>query len=163
MTWLTLAMKNWQLILIGLLIACMGILTMRVQTVTAQRNEAITNLESYKVQQAQIADAATKQSNKALEDAKNDYDVSKAAAEKNAWINAKARFGSACGIGTRGLPNLSASGDSSKAGVPEGAVSVQEPERILVDRPFVDACAEDVAVIQVVQQWCHNNGLKGCE
>ena len=160
MPWLAL---NYRIILAASAIALMGILFMRLQVVTAQRNEAITNLDTYKIQATMLANQAKKESDNALEIARNDYAISTAAAEKNAWNNAKNRFGVACGIGTRGLPNLPASLGGSEAGVSEGVVPVAVEESVALGRSDIEDYAKALAWVKAVKSWCHANELKGCE
>jgi hypothetical protein len=160
--WLTI-FTNYRSILAGLMLAFVAILITRVQVVTAQRDLAIQNLDTYKIQATILRDQAKEQSDKSLEDAKRDYAIQTKKAADNAWANAKVRFGAACTLGSIRLPTLPSSNGGGEARIPEGTVPTPVEESVVVGRDFIEACAADVVWINTVKAWCHNNALKGCE
>lgn len=163
--WLTLLGRYWYLVAIALLTGALAIQSHRLKSSQEETLVASTALETYKTQATMIATQAKKDSDNALEDARNDYALQKKAAEANAWTNAKARYANAaCGVArTGGLPTLSPGVSGSETGVSSGTVPVPESEQLAVDRAFVDACAGDLIWVGAVKTWCHANELKGCE
>jgi hypothetical protein len=156
MTWL---MMNWKLGLLALAIAFAGIQTLRLQAETAKKELAESDLRNYKRLAEVVATTAKTQSDNALKEAKREYEIQKAAVEKTAFANAKARFGACPALGSIRLPALPAPSGGAETRVPEGPGELQEPERVAVDRAFIDACGNDVAYIKAVNVWRESVGL----
>ena len=161
MTWLTLAMKNWQLILIGLLIVCMAGLTMRVQVVTAQRNEAIANLDSYKTQAKLIADNSKRLSDASIKEINDGIPILVAAAKTSAVENFKRRFPSSsigCGIGSLRLPNMPSGSGGAETSGSASADGTHEQEPLAI-RDTIEQCAVDAGMLELWKNWAIRNEL----
>lgn len=152
---------QWKLILLVTGILLVTALSMRLQTVTAQRNLAVQELASYKKAAEDAAALAKDQSDHALKETKRDYELQKAAIEKTAWANAKARFSTcnaANGIRLDGLRPGDAlhNGETGSASATDAAPE----ESVAVGRSFVESCASDAGAILLWQQWAVNNKLE---
>ncbi len=155
MPW-TILLTHWRTILLVSVLAYGAIMTMRVQTLTAQRDEARATLESYKIQQQALSDAARKQSEKAVKEIRSEIPQLVAQAEKSAYSNYMRKYGlSRC----ERLPNLPASGDGGKA---EGAkgIDAARPESILnpVEQLAID-CGKTTVLYEAWQSWAIKNDL----
>ncbi len=157
-------MREWKLTLLAMATALFLAQSMRLQVVTAQRELAIQDLQNYKQAAEAAATTAKAQSDHALKETKREYEIQKAAVEKAAWANAKARFGScnvAGGIRLDGLLTRDQirDGETGSAGTADATAE----ESVAVGRSFIEACATDSSTILLWQRWATLNELKVSE
>ena len=158
--WLTLILRNWQLVLIALLSLALGASTIHGRLLTAERNLAQNSLSEYKATQAAMAESEKAMSDKVIEGIRNDFHAQTAAIEKNAFNNAKARFG-ACPALSSNFPDRVRSRDQIYNGEAGGAqgIDATSTEQVAVGRPFIEACASDAGMILLWQNWATHNAL----
>ena len=155
--WLSLILRNWQLLAIALLTAALTASMLHGRAVTAERDAKIAEIDSmrhaaqqYKTQSEQIA--------KEISDAHREHVL---AAERNAFENAKRKFGTvarcpAVGLGTRGvLPTQHGDGET----VSPGGTDVPAEEQVAVGREFINDCAFDASTVLLWQDWARRNQL----
>lgn len=148
MPWtLLLQPRNLLFILLALVTLFAGVQSLRLQTRTAERDLAVSNLESYKQQAKVIAEAEKEKSDNAIKEARNDYQAL-VEQTKGAYANYRKRFPAGCGVR---LPNMPASSSSAETGSTEGTDATQ--------REFVAACALDAGTVKLWQQWAVANEL----
>lgn len=155
--WLTLMMRNWQLVVIGLLICALGASTLHSRALKAERDEKIAVIDSMR-REAETYRATSQRVAKETSDGFSKL-VEQIRTKDTALNAARARFGScnvARGITAHGMLMPAGAG---QADVPESTGGTQEPERISVDAAFINDCAADAAFVGAVQQWRVGNQL----
>lgn len=152
---MTFLLSNWRLVLIASLGCGLLLMTSAWRVATAQRDLAIADLQNYKRLAEVAATTAKESSEKALKEAKHDYEIQKKAIEASAWANAKDRFGSCNAAGGIRLDGMFA-GDpvhNNQAPVSERTVRLQEQERVALGREDIEDYARCIAVTKSMQKW----------
>ena len=162
--WLTMILRNWQIVVIASLTFALGASTLYGRVLKAEKELAIANLSEYK----RLADAALKTEKVTNELANQQiaeaYPRLLEQAKESAYKNYLTKFGTrnaACGVTANGL-RVRPSGDSAQAHGAQGTDGVQESESLAArpEREFVDTCGRDAAVTELWKKWATLNGLQ---
>ena len=146
--WLTILLRNWQLVLIALLSVALTLSISHGRQLIAERDAKIAEIQSmqneaqtYKTNSTQIAKEISDGIPKLLEQAK-----------ANAWANYQKKYpaNAACGIRISGV--LPADNGKSEAGSTERVDDVQQQE-------FISTCAADAGYLEKWKQWARLNDL----
>ncbi len=154
---------NWKLCLLGVLLVATGLMKMRFDTVTAQRDLARANLAEYKNLADISAKAGKKQSDQAIQEVKDAIPQLVDAAKNNAYANYRAKFGAcnpAGGFHANGLRNVPAGSGDSETGVPKEGDGLHVTEPVVTEESTLAACGVDAGLIEVVKHWAVTNDLK---
>ena len=147
--WITLILRNWQLLAIALLAAALGVSMLHGRAVTAERDAKIAEIDSmrreaqtYKENSEQIAKEISDAIPRMVEQAKSD-----------AWKNYKVKYGmgnATCGIRADGLLLPAGTGETNR---PEGT-DVPSGERLVIE-----SCARDAGRLNLWIEWAKMNQL----
>jgi hypothetical protein len=156
MTWITMILRNWQLVVIASLSLALTLSIAHGRFVSLERDLKIAEIQRITdraIEYQSRSDEIVKEVNRdriALVD-----EISK----KNTAIeNAKKRF-STCppvrNLGAVGMPIIESSdGQTHSSSIPDGTGS-----ELVVTREFIDACAFDAGTVTLWQHWAVGNSL----
>jgi hypothetical protein len=152
--WMTWILQNWKLILLGLVIALVGFLSLRLQTVTAQRDAKIAEIDFM----AKEAETFRSNSERIARQTNDEIPKLVEQARKTAYANYLKKFGNnaACGITGRlsDLPTGLSEADSAERTNASTANDVLDPVRELAEQ-----CGETTVMVTEFQRWVRLNDL----
>ena len=155
--WLTMILRNWQVVVIGLLGFALTLSTLYGRVLKAELGEKTAVIE-YMQREAETfaerSDQIAKETNSAFTQL-----VDQIKDKELALKNAKARFGAcnaAGGITAVRLPNVP--GSVGQADSASGPYDTRE-ERVAVSAEFINDCAIDAGQLEAWRSWAVKNGL----
>ena len=140
-----LILRFWRESLIALLLGCLMIQTMRLDSANHE-------LEIIKIQ----TQAAKETSNATIEKLRESIPVMVSQAQTNAVANYKKRFGVACGLRPGGLLPYSGGEAGSSKGTNEASADAMADPAI----ELAKQCGETTALYNAWQEWAKSNDLK---